>query len=231
MNNINNTIFSEKIQNLRKDKNLSQEELGEKLDVSRQSVSKWESGLAMPEIDKLIMLSEIFGVTTDYLLKDGGACQAVSVNGENPAKEEMPEYKIKKLKYDIKALTVLFCLAMMGLVGQFLLAWMSVISFSSLGFITGSFACFSVFMASFIILPRLNSKLEKSRPKAELEKIENSSYIKMTRKISTGILFFWFVSAALVIYTHSGIIAVLCFLFTLIYAGFGIFSVTGKDKI
>ena len=62
--------FHEKIQNLRKEKGLSQEELAEMMQVSRQSVSKWESAQAYPETDKLIVLSEIFGVTIDSLLKD-----------------------------------------------------------------------------------------------------------------------------------------------------------------
>ncbi len=60
----------EKLSNLRRAKGWSQEELAEKLGVSRQSVSKWEGGLAVPEIDKIIMLSEIFEVSTDYLLKE-----------------------------------------------------------------------------------------------------------------------------------------------------------------
>lgn len=62
--------ISNKIQILRKDKGISQEELAEKLSVSRQAVSKWETGAAMPDIDKIVILSEIFNVTTDYLLKD-----------------------------------------------------------------------------------------------------------------------------------------------------------------
>ncbi len=62
--------LSEKIQLLRKKCGLSQEELAEKLDVSRQSVSKWEQGQALPEMSKLILLSEIFGVSLDFLLKD-----------------------------------------------------------------------------------------------------------------------------------------------------------------
>ena len=62
--------ISDKIQNLRKENGLSQEAFAEKLGVSRQSVSKWESGAAMPDIDKIVSMSEIFGVTTDYLLKD-----------------------------------------------------------------------------------------------------------------------------------------------------------------
>ena len=62
--------FYEKLQKLRKDKGMSQEELADVLGVSRQAVSKWESGQAYPETEKLIILSEIFGVTVDSLLKD-----------------------------------------------------------------------------------------------------------------------------------------------------------------
>ena len=61
--------FSEKLLALRKANNLTQEQLAEKLDVSRQSVSKWESGQASPEPEKIVALSVIFDVTTDYLLK------------------------------------------------------------------------------------------------------------------------------------------------------------------
>ena len=61
--------FSEKLLTLRKANELTQEQLAEKLDVSRQSISKWESGQATPELDKIVALSAIFNVTTDYLLK------------------------------------------------------------------------------------------------------------------------------------------------------------------
>lgn len=57
---------------LRKKNGLSQEELAEKLGVSRQSISKWESGTSLPEIDKLILLSEYFNVSVDYLVKEQG---------------------------------------------------------------------------------------------------------------------------------------------------------------
>lgn len=62
--------ISEKILKLRKEKGLSQEAFAEKLGVSRQSVSKWESSGSLPDIDKIIAMSELFGVSTDYLLKD-----------------------------------------------------------------------------------------------------------------------------------------------------------------
>lgn len=61
--------FSEKLLTLRKANNLTQEQLAEKLDVSRQSISKWESGQAAPELEKIVALSAVFNVTTDYLLK------------------------------------------------------------------------------------------------------------------------------------------------------------------
>jgi len=63
--------FEEKLQELRKGKGLSQEALAELLNVSRQAISRWESGLSYPETEKIITLSEIFGVTVDSLLKDG----------------------------------------------------------------------------------------------------------------------------------------------------------------
>lgn len=61
--------FSERLLTLRKGMDLTQEQLAEKMNVSRQSISKWESGQAVPELDKIIALSMIFDVTTDYLLK------------------------------------------------------------------------------------------------------------------------------------------------------------------
>lgn len=61
----------EKLYTLRKKSGLSQEQLAEALNVSRQAISKWEGGSAMPESDKLLALSNYFGVSLDYLLKDG----------------------------------------------------------------------------------------------------------------------------------------------------------------
>ncbi|MEG2116613.1 MAG: helix-turn-helix transcriptional regulator [Clostridia bacterium] len=67
MNEINNTI-GKRIANLRKDKNISQEDLGEALSVSRQSVSRWESDTNIPEVDKLIELGKFFNVSLAYIL-------------------------------------------------------------------------------------------------------------------------------------------------------------------
>ena len=61
--------LADRIQQLRREHGLSQEQLAEKLNVSRQAVSKWESAQTQPELDKIIALSDLFCVTTDYLLK------------------------------------------------------------------------------------------------------------------------------------------------------------------
>lgn len=62
--------FEEKLQKLRKENGMSQESLAEALGVSRQAVSKWESGQSYPEMDKMIALSELFHVTIDYMVKE-----------------------------------------------------------------------------------------------------------------------------------------------------------------
>ena len=62
--------LSDKIIDLRKSKSMTQEDLAERLNVSRQAVSRWESGLVMPDAGNILQLSKLFGVTTDYLLHD-----------------------------------------------------------------------------------------------------------------------------------------------------------------
>ena len=63
-------LLADKIMNLRKKLGWSQEELASHLNVSRQSVSKWESGMSIPDMNKIIGMSHLFGVSTDYLLID-----------------------------------------------------------------------------------------------------------------------------------------------------------------
>ena len=63
--------LAEKILHLRTELGLSQLELAEKLEVSRQSVSKWETGQSVPDLDKLIKLSDLFGVSVDELVREG----------------------------------------------------------------------------------------------------------------------------------------------------------------
>ena len=60
---------ADRIQNLRKIKGISQEQLAEAIGVSRQAVSKWESEQSTPDLEKIVLMSDFFDVTTDYLLK------------------------------------------------------------------------------------------------------------------------------------------------------------------
>ena len=63
--------FGEKLQSLRQRSGMSQDALAERLQVSRQAVSRWERDETMPETDKVMALADLFGVTTDYLLRQG----------------------------------------------------------------------------------------------------------------------------------------------------------------
>lgn len=78
-------ILAEKIARLRKRNGWSQEELAEKMNVSRQAVSKWESAQTVPDLEKILMLGDLFGVTTDYLLKDEIESEEFSSGGEDSA--------------------------------------------------------------------------------------------------------------------------------------------------
>lgn len=77
-------ILADKIIKLRKENGWSQEEMANKLNVSRQAVSKWEGGNAIPDLEKIINMSALFGVSTDYLLKDEIETEAPSeTDGSN----------------------------------------------------------------------------------------------------------------------------------------------------
>ena len=71
--------LSEKLYSLRKKSGLSQEQLAQQLNVSRQAISKWESGTATPETEKLLILSDYFQVSLDYLLKDDDSVSDVRI--------------------------------------------------------------------------------------------------------------------------------------------------------
>lgn len=98
--------FGERIQLLRKQRKMSQEELGEKLEVTRQTISKWELDQSTPDLDYIIAISEFFEVTTDYLIK-GGRDENVALNSQSafiPAPqlqycEDNPENRYDKPQY------------------------------------------------------------------------------------------------------------------------------------
>ncbi|EGP66364.1 DNA-binding helix-turn-helix protein [Streptococcus sp. oral taxon 056 str. F0418] len=79
---------------LRKEKGWSQEKLAEQINVSRQSISKWESGQALPELEKIVELSKIFQVTTDYLLiEESEKPEIKSILSENEKERYYKEVK------------------------------------------------------------------------------------------------------------------------------------------
>ena len=75
--------IADRIQNLRKVRGISQEELADQVGVSRQAVSKWESEQSVPDIDKILLMSEYFDVTTDYILKGIETRASDKRKGEN----------------------------------------------------------------------------------------------------------------------------------------------------
>lgn len=92
-------ILADKIADLRKKNGWSQEELANQLGVSRQAVSKWESASSIPDLDKIVKMSLIFGVSTDYLLKDSLE--------EGRESEEVMEYNTAELEMDGKAIQMI----------------------------------------------------------------------------------------------------------------------------
>lgn len=86
----NSMILADKIIALRKRNGWSQEELAEKIGVSRQAVSKWEGAQSIPDLDKVLLLSRLFGVSVDYLLKDELETEEYT---KEPAAEEPEKYR------------------------------------------------------------------------------------------------------------------------------------------
>jgi len=109
-------IFADKLIKLRKQNGWSQEELAEKLGVSRQSVSKWEGAQSVPDLERILAMSELFGVTTDYLLKDQNEEEELSASPEqHPCRwvsmEEAHSYlELRKAASYRIALATLLCI-------------------------------------------------------------------------------------------------------------------------
>ena len=89
--------FNEKLVNLRKKHNLSQEQVAEKLKVARQTISKWELGETTPEMDKLIMISELYNITLDELMKEENEGKVIN-DPNNTNSQKLAGMTIKILK-------------------------------------------------------------------------------------------------------------------------------------
>lgn len=100
--------LSEKILQLRKAGGFSQEQLANQIGVSRQSISKWESGDSVPEIEKIVMISKIFNVTTDFLLKPSEVDE-LSLRTEMIEKKQN-ELLISQQAKDKKRASILTCI-------------------------------------------------------------------------------------------------------------------------
>ena len=86
-------ILADKIIRLRKKNGWSQEELADKMNVSRQAVSKWESAQTIPDLEKILQLGTLFGVTTDYLLKD-------EIEEEEFSNDDSSDTTVKKISIE-----------------------------------------------------------------------------------------------------------------------------------
>lgn len=89
--------FNEKLIMLRKQHNLSQEQVAEKLGVARQTISKWELGETTPEMDKLIIISELYNITLDELMKEENEGKVVN-DPNNTNSQKLAGMTIKILK-------------------------------------------------------------------------------------------------------------------------------------
>lgn len=108
--------LGEKIISLRTLHKMSQGDLAEKLDVSRQSVSKWETGASVPELDKLIMMSELFHITMDELVKS----DSVPEQKEEKRYESQTTYVIQKSEHNPNRIVGVMLLGI-GLLGEVLM--------------------------------------------------------------------------------------------------------------
>ncbi len=110
-------ILADKIIRLRKKNGWSQEELAEKMNVSRQAVSKWEGAQSTPDLEKILQMSNLFGVTTDYLIKD-------EIEDEENSEEDNSKEKARRKRnvliitvaaYWLPSLAIFLCRLLSGL--------------------------------------------------------------------------------------------------------------------
>ncbi len=148
--------FGQKLQQIRKQNNLTQEQLATQLYVSRQAVSKWEQDIAIPDVDKLLMISRLLDVSLDYLLKE--EIEAITITDSKEKTTGMAEQFINACRkygyiagYGLTAVS-LYCFA------GYVISLISVIIFSipPKGFISstgsGMFRSIYVILGFYIVL-------------------------------------------------------------------------------
>ena len=158
--------IGEKIYSLRKKHNLSQEELANELNVSRQTVSKWEVGESCPDFDKIVPLCELFGISTEELLRDKKI---------EEKKEEKQEKKVDIVK------AVLICIAIFF----YFLAVISIIVLEEVvhlndGLVASSFLMLSAIGTIILIFTFLT---RRSKKESRVEKIEEEKKNPMLKPV------------------------------------------------
>ncbi len=154
----NEMAVSNRLYELRKKEGLSQEQLAEKLGVSRQAVSKWESEQSFPEYEKLVSISNFFNVSLDYLMKDDE-----EINFENKTRIcDTKSCREKRIAGTVLCVGGILCLIVWGIVSFFNPAVSNQIQASSTIEIDGNGIFFIIALASAlfgaILLLKNNSK-------------------------------------------------------------------------
>lgn len=129
--------FNEKLMSIRKMKGLSQEELGMELQVSRQTISKWESGQSYPDFQRLVMLSDYFDMTLDELVKD---IDVQDVRNKNLTDEKVASIylDVENAKNISRKLVKIFCYAGVILLGIVILGFILHLFFPDIEWLWGS---------------------------------------------------------------------------------------------
>ena len=152
--------LSEKLYELRKKSGLSQEQLAEQLGVSRQAISKWESGKAFPESDTLISISQYFDVTLDYLMKENEPASEAITDAEKP-QTKTKSGREKQIIGLVTCLIGILCLLVWGIVSIFVPAASDRIGTSSMITIDGNgiflIVCLAAVIAGAVLLLKNSS--------------------------------------------------------------------------
>jgi len=241
-------ILADKIIKFRKKFGWSQEELAEKMNVSRQSISKWESARSIPDLNKIIMLSEIFGVSTDYLIKDeieetDVAIEDVDTSVNRVTLEQALFYVQNKSEASrLVARGVLLCIY--SIVPLLLLLALS--EYGSLNLTTNAAAAIGLILLFVILAIGVVFLLRSSHYNSDFEKLKSTSFEleygvrsifidkikkykpKYLKKVSISIILFITSVVPLLtvsLLTNSGMFALLMVIVLILMIGLGVYII------
>ncbi len=174
--------INEKIYNLRKEHNLSQEELADKLNVSRQTISKWELGESNPDFDKIEPLCEVFNITTEELLRDK---KENKIPGEKPDTVKVILICVSILLYFMGCMSILLSKKVWNLRYEIGIA---------------IFLAFAA-IATVILVYTLLTRRSNSKPKANYSDYDSDPVISLIIGIIS--IIFTIIYLLVSFYTHS----------------------------